>query len=153
MIRSVEERFWEKVVIRQEGCWKWLAATTKGGYGRFKVGKFLAMAHKVSYQFINGPIPEGLLVRHTCDNPTCVNPAHLELGTQKDNMQDRIIRGRNPSLLKTHCKQGHLFSPENTYKDPDGTRRCKTCQKVCEAKSAQKKAIIRQLKKSLNHAQ
>lgn len=77
-----------------DDCWPWRGTCDQNGYGRvvFMTEKF--KAHRVSYEMANGPIPDGLIIRHKCDNPNCVNPNHLEAGTQKDNMQDASKRGR-----------------------------------------------------------
>lgn len=97
-MKTLEERFWTKVDKSIEsGCWEWLAFTNKK-YGVLKglggrKGKVLA-AHRVSWEIHNGVIPEGLCVLHRCDNPKCVNPDHLFLGTQKDNVDDMMNKGR-----------------------------------------------------------
>lgn len=71
---------------------------------------------------------EGKVVRHTCDNPPCFLYEHLVLGTVADNNSDRVARGRHHNAVKTHCKNGHEFTPENTYRRSDnGGRRCKAC--------------------------
>lgn len=81
--------------VTPSGCWEWQKGKTPNGYGNISIGRQRqAYAHRVSYFVFNGPISEGLLVRHKCDNPSCVNPEHLELGTQVDNMQDCKKRGR-----------------------------------------------------------
>lgn len=81
--------------VSPSGCWEWQRACLPNGYGQISIGnQRQAYAHRVSYFVFNGPISEGLLVRHKCDNPCCVNPEHLEVGTQKDNMQDCKKRGR-----------------------------------------------------------
>jgi hypothetical protein len=90
------ERFWAKVRITP-GCWLWMAAVNDRGYGRFtldRTGKLIP-AHRFAWSAENGPIPPGLLVCHSCDNPPCVNPAHLWLGTQSDNMIDCLAKGRH----------------------------------------------------------
>ena len=99
--RPLEERFWEKVDKRgPDECWPWLGATSRKGYGTIGVGSkddgsFRQMiATRVSWEIHNNPIPDGLLICHACDNPACVNPAHLWLGTHKDNMQDMFSKGR-----------------------------------------------------------
>ncbi len=79
-------------------CWEWTGSKTAQGYGRYKVfvpetNKLIRYTHRSSYYFFNGAIPEGLVVRHKCDNPPCVNPDHLELGTQLDNIKDMFSRG------------------------------------------------------------
>lgn len=94
--KSVEERFWSKVDTSGE-CWVWTGAKTfDGGYGQIGtgVGKKLALAHRFSYELAYGPITNGLWVLHRCDNPSCVRPDHLFLGTGKDNAQDMVAKGR-----------------------------------------------------------
>lgn len=95
--RPLTERFWEKVDRRSEAeCWPWIGATTFGGYGVIGIGRErLVRAHRVSYEIHKGPIASGLVIRHTCDNPSCVNPAHLLTGSTKDNVQDAVNRNRH----------------------------------------------------------
>lgn len=89
------ERFFVKVDRTDpEGCWLWQAATDRDGYGLFKLAGRKWRAHRVA-ALLDGRDPRGKVVRHTCDNPSCVNPAHLKVGTQKENMRDRTRRGRN----------------------------------------------------------
>lgn len=94
--RPLDVRFWEKVDKRSpEECWPWTGATTFGGYGVIGLGRdHLIRAHRLSFEMHEGPIPKGLIIRHRCDNPGCVNPAHLIPGTQKQNMDDAVRRGR-----------------------------------------------------------
>lgn len=87
------QRFWSKV-DKSGDCWIWKAAVSKYGYGMVGRRLWRSTAHRVAYVITNGEIPKGLLVRHKCDNPPCVNPAHLELGTHADNMHDMVVRGR-----------------------------------------------------------
>lgn len=93
--RSLKERFEGKYRVTP-GCWEWTAGRTGVGYGvlRSDVGRTMLGAHTVSYRLHVGPIPQGLVVRHKCDNRLCVNPDHLELGTHADNVRDRDLRGR-----------------------------------------------------------
>ena len=89
------DRFWSKVQIgAPDQCWEWKAGMFQSGYGLFKLDGKLQRAHRVSYQLNHGPIPDGLFILHWCDNPGCVNPAHLHLGTHVDNMRERGERGR-----------------------------------------------------------
>lgn len=75
-------------------CWEWQSVRNQSGYGKFWLNGRTDLAHRVSYKIHKGSIPDGLLVRHTCDNPPCVNPAHLLVGTVKDNALDALSRGR-----------------------------------------------------------
>lgn len=88
-------RFWKgvRMVLTPGACWNWKGATA-AGYGRFKrKGKVLA-AHRYAWEWVNGPVPPGRIVRHKCDNPRCCNPDHLEVGTYRDNVADMVARGR-----------------------------------------------------------
>lgn len=123
-------RFWAKVE-KTPTCWEWRGATVTG-YGHISMGGVLGkirLAHRISWEMHNGPIPDGLHVCHRCDNPKCVRPDHLFLGTDLDNAQDRDAKGRSrpANSLKTHCKYGHEFSPQNTHIRPTGARRCRAC--------------------------
>jgi hypothetical protein len=96
--RPVSERFWSYVDISDQ-CWKWTGSVTNYGYGRLHIGGRDGRdvgAHRIAWELLKGRIPEGLYVCHHCDNPICVNPAHLFLGTQSDNMQDAGKKNRLP---------------------------------------------------------
>ena len=97
--KPLEARFWEKV-HKTDSCWKWTGATN-GTYGCiYTHGERLnTYAHRVSYEIHNGEIPDGMLVMHSCDNPLCVNPDHLSVGTYKDNAQDMARKGRASTPL------------------------------------------------------
>ena len=85
-------RFWSQVDVREYNeCWVWLGPLTPFGHGRFgKDG-----AHRFAYEFYNGPIEHGAVIRHKCDNPRCCNPAHLSSGTHADNVKDRVEHNRS----------------------------------------------------------
>ena len=93
---SVVERFWKKVDKKSDSeCWNWLAAKDRRGYGRFSIDYKMVLAHRFSLEVSLGEkIEDGLFALHSCDNPSCVNPAHLREGTAADNMDDAIERGR-----------------------------------------------------------
>ena len=144
--RSLYDKFISKVErIPGISCWVWAGMTNAtSGYGMlWKVrGKSMQAAHRVSYELHKGPIPEGMLVCHSCDFRLCVNPDHLWLGTDADNMRDMREKGRGspPPIRygkdhhcgkKTHCPKGHEYSAENTYLySGRAGRMCKTCTKA-----------------------
>ena len=136
-MKLIEERFWEKVnKDTKSGCWEWQSSIRGNGYGAFFThlkpeGRKCHGAHRYSWELANGAIPEGLWVLHKCDNRICVNPDHLFLGDRTDNMRDCAAKGRVSTIGKsrqTHCKHGHEYTPDNVYINPQGHRRCKTCQ-------------------------
>ena len=111
------ERFWSKV-IKTSGCWEWTAASDKYGYGRFQMGTWghsrLILAHRFSWKESFGDIPEGMFVCHKCDNPKCVKPDHLFLGTAKENTIDCVKKGRHPRNRTKYLPSGtdHHFYEE-----------------------------------------
>lgn len=123
--RPLSERFWEKVDQRgPEECWPWLGAHGRKGHGRTAIGRRQVMAAQVAWSLHHGRhFPEGMFALHSCDNPPCVNPAHIRPGTHLDNMADMTSRGRR---LKTHCRRGHEYTPENTIVR-GGAKQCRIC--------------------------
>jgi hypothetical protein len=127
------KRFWDKVKIAgPKDCWEWTAAKDKNGYGFFRFDDKQQKAHRVAWQLEIGPIPDEMHICHVCDNPPCVNPNHLFLGTPKDNMQDKLAKGRHRWRNETHCKYGHEFNAENTTIECGRVRRCKVCRRIRE---------------------
>jgi hypothetical protein len=124
---------WQDRLIPEpnSGCWLWEGAVTNDGYGMICRNGTTLRVHRLAWEEVNGPIPDGLNVCHTCDVPACCNPAHLFVGTQQDNVSDMRAKGRfkggsSLNTLKTHCPQGHEYTPDNTYLY-NGMRSCKAC--------------------------
>jgi hypothetical protein len=92
------DRFWTKVQ-KTPGCWLWMGAPSSHGYGEFSRGrKWRDLPHRIAFAMSHGPIPEGLVVRHSCDNKRCCNPVHLSIGTHGDNVRDTNVRRRRPQV-------------------------------------------------------
>jgi len=110
-------------------CHVWVKGTNRG-YGQIMANHKTWLIHRLSWTLANGPIPKGMCVLHRCDNPPCHNVAHLWLGTQLQNIADRVAKGRggiNWQASKTHCPLNHPYDEANTRIQPDGSRGCKTC--------------------------
>ena len=120
------------------GCHLWLGAVRgKPGY-EYPVIRVKGRWYSVARMILGLTKPYDRAACHRCDTPLCINPKCLFVGTLKDNAQDMIAKGRMPSAIKTHCKNGHLFSPENTYDRSafgSGRRQCRKCNAAAVARS------------------
>ena len=108
------------------GCWLWMGARNAGGYGLFSDDNGRQRsAHRVSFELLRSPVPDGLQLDHLCRTPACVNPFHLEPVTPKENM------ARGSAATATHCRRGHPYSG-NTIICRNGRRRCRVCTNLAQ---------------------
>ena len=122
---TLPEALLDRILINEEtGCWNWTGYVRDDGYGIFKIKSVKHRAHRVCYEFFNGPIPEGLHIDHLCRNRKCVNPEHLEPVTMLENLH----RSTLSNVHRTHCPSGHEYTKENTYISPSNRRQCRTCK-------------------------
>lgn len=133
-------------------CWEW--GEGYFGYRKFQFDGKPHGAHRVMWTIKNGPIPNGKMICHTCDNPPCVNPAHLFLGNNSSNMQDAVDKKRHNQTRKTHCPQGHPYSKTNTkirYVTAKGyrNRRCKECHRTRERNRRRAVRLAQRIQSSL----
>lgn len=128
-MQTLEDRFWSKVSLgNASDCWEWTATILSNGYGQFAVWKRQRVqAHRFSYELLVGPIPPGLVLHHTCLNRKCVNPEHLIPMTSRENTfaSDTVAK---LNAAKTHCKNGHPFDEQNTYRRGN-ERICRECNR------------------------
>lgn len=144
LVEEYTAAFWGRVDTSGD-CWEWTGSKAHG-YGRLKVGKKgrSLLAHRYSWHLHTGDDPGPLFVCHTCDNPSCVNPDHLFLGTQGDNIRDAQKKGRLSARGKgwrreiTHCPAGHAYTPENTRHTTQARGRamriCRQCHRQRQAR-------------------
>jgi hypothetical protein len=134
--RRVQEHVKARVIHDDRGhetpCWIWQSGVNGAGYATGRpAGCDHGLMHRISYEAFKGPIPIGFTIDHVCYVKNCVNPAHLEAVTQSENTRRAWAAGRlarsRVHALRSHCKRGHEFTPENTIVYKSGIRRCRTC--------------------------
>ncbi len=131
---SITDRFMAKVFPEpMSGCWLWVGAINWSGYGTYRLRGTHHNAHRVAYLLFVGSIPPSLEIDHKCRNRLCVNPDHLEAVTHAVNQR------RGAYANKTHCKHGHAYTAENTYRKPNGKRNCRRCRTLAAARWYAKK--------------
>lgn len=139
--QSTPNQIYRKVRKKANGCWIYRGAVNTNGYPQVSINRSIWLAHRLSYTITFGPIPQGLKVCHKCDVRNCINPNHLFLGTQKDNIDDMLKKGRNGAqfLRKTHCIRGHELKEGSFYLSKRNSRNCKECHKLRAKEYARKK--------------
>lgn len=146
--RSLRERIEEKYIPEpNSGCWLWTGAATDRGYGRVWVhaAQRAIPAYRALYELENGPVPDGLELDHLCRVPACVNPAHLEPVTHKENQcrSPLIMKGAGDRMrAKTHCPQNHPYAGKNLYTFPDGRRVCRICRHESQMRHLKRKKAV-----------
>jgi hypothetical protein len=134
-MKTLRERFFERVTFGAEDeCWPWTGWMGRRNYGRIEDGGKRRPAAQVAWELAHGkPFPAGMMACHRCDNPPCVNPAHIFPGTMSDNIKDAVAKGRHDpkgNAYRTHCRRGHELTPENVRMRGDGARVCIACATI-----------------------
>lgn len=139
--RSFEERLWARIdKAAPDGCWVWTGALNASGYGAVGRDSKVLRVHRVTYELLVGPIPDGLQLDHLCRNRACCNPEHLEPVTNRENW----LRGQHHTAVMLRdgvCKRGHQMTAENTRVRSDGSRCCRECNRLMAAERRRRKGM------------
>jgi hypothetical protein len=126
-------KYLEQRINKMPYCWAWTGAVGRDGYGRAYYNNSSFLAHRAVFTEVNGVIPQGMTLDHLCRNKICVNPKHLEITSQREN----ILRGNGKASInakKSYCNRGHEFTPENTYfyvgARGGNWRMCRACRSI-----------------------
>jgi hypothetical protein len=139
--QSISARSDRRYDVDENGCWLWRGGRFENGYAQIRYDGKTRRAHRVIYEVLVGPIQAGLVLDHLCRVRHCVNPDHLEVVTERENIYRGLgLAGINAA--KTHCVNGHEFSPENTYYSPNAHRRsCRICSRDAQVRYKERKAL------------
>lgn len=137
-IQNLPANMQNKVLHTEAGCWEWVGARSSSGYGTVWIGGVNYLPHRIAYELLVGPIPEGMQMDHLCRNKFCCNPSHVEPVTAKENM------ARRPDVRKSHCKHGHELTVENLIVKRRGSgrveRNCRECERVAQRRRRMERA-------------
>ena len=140
---ELAERLASELTRMPNGCLVWTGCTIRG-YGQFTLHRKTYKTHRLAWSLANAqPVPEGMCILHSCDNPPCCEPSHLRPGTNAQNSADMVAKGRqgNQNALKAECIHGHEFTESNTYMNPPGRRNCRKCGSLRMAQWYRRKTL------------
>ena len=144
---NLPERILRLIYVTEDGCWIWTGYRNPKGYGHVRHNGRKRLIHRITYEEIRGPVPEGLELDHLCRVRECCNPRHLEAVTHAENVRrgDLAAYRRGAEMrgaqqrAKTHCPQGHPYSGGNLYVQPDGGRKCRECMREARRRYRERK--------------
>lgn len=143
-IEALYHRVLSRIEISSAGCWVWQGTKTRKGYGQTsakRLGQKKLYTHRIVYEHLHGPIPDGLQIDHLCRVTACCNPTHLELVTPKENTRRGLsaAKSRVRQQAVTECPRGHPYVEENVYRDARGARSCRQCRRDQNRKWTEKR--------------